>query len=182
MDLPSSLEGLIAAVVTAVGGVTSALGIFAMGEIRQRRKLRDKQMQLTELETEERLAAARKRMATDAAAMAEEVGRAQKLSGAAKAAIAVDKAKQLLDRSAAVPSLEGAELRDLVRLGVATMRRESLPASVVLTPSSLPPAAATDIDVEHVESLPPSDDDDEQRATPLPPLKQRPILPPRGKP
>ncbi len=100
-------------------------------------KLKQKEQELKTLEVEEKIAAIRRRIALDAAAIVEEQSRDQQLSGAAKQSLAAAKVEELLNESAA-PNVEGSALTDLVKLGV-SLQRQTSATTYLLTPSMAPP-------------------------------------------
>ncbi len=150
-EVQSGWSGLMLIGTGIVGSILAALGLYATNYFRGKGELvkkdleikgkeldlKSKEQELAQLEIEEKIGAVRRRIALDAATIAEEQGRDRKLSGSAKAVIAAAKVEELLSESAA-PNVEGSKLNDLVKLGVAQLRQSGA-TTFLITPSMAPP-------------------------------------------
>lgn len=138
-ELGSAFWGLVMALITAATGCVVALGVAGVRIISKRAERREeldrRHAELAQLELDEKIRARQKAAALDAAAIAQETsyGRAEPLSGKAKAQLAADKLREL------APDLAQADrstVADLVKLGAAQLRSQTPSA-----PASLPPGA-----------------------------------------
>jgi len=134
-EVSAGWAGLQLMVSGIVAGILAAAGIYANNYFKGKGDVVKKELELKQLEVEEKIGAIRRRIALDAAAIAQETSYARKepLTGPEKAQLAAAKVEELLSESAA-PSVEGSKLTDLVKLGVAEMR-----TTYLVTPSNAPP-------------------------------------------
>lgn len=160
-ELSAAFGGLVVAVLGATTALVVSLGIVAVGYVRKRGALFEAELELKRAELEEHARTRLRRAAADVAAIVDEQSRGTPggaLSGQVKAELAKEKLKEL---EPAARVLEGSQLTDIVRLGVAQFRASG--TTYLVTPSQAPPP-----DVVHQGAS-------EDRPT-LPPLK-RPLLP-----
>lgn len=142
-EVQSGWSGFYLALSTVALGLLTALGAYGADYVRGKRavttkdlELKSKELELRQLEVEEKIRQLRKTAAVDAAAIVEETARHQPaLSGAVKQSLATEK---LLELDPASKSLEGSALTDLVKLGVAQLRQSGTTFHMI-TPSMAPP-------------------------------------------
>ncbi len=129
------VSGIVASILSMAGIYASNYFKGKGDVVKKDLELKSKELELKQLEVEEKIGAIRRRIALDAAAIAQETSLARKepLSGSEKAQLAAAKVEELLSESAA-PNVEGSKLTDLVKLGVAEMR-----STYLLSPSMAPP-------------------------------------------
>lgn len=164
-ELLAALTGLGVAFLSACTVFVGWAGWYAVGLVKNRKELAGKQHQLAikelelrQVEMEERTRVRLKAAALDAAAIAQETsfGRSEPLSGRAKASLAAVKLTELEPAAAA---LDGSKLNDLVKLGAAQLRASmpsmSLAPPPMTSPSSAPPPPDDVGESEGPPTLPP---------------------------